>query len=63
MLKVEKLIKNTASRLHHIHQRRGVFKTPLSQTSKTEISAKTARGIQSLTVFAKNFIPEIWPGS
>ena len=63
MLKVENLIKNTPSRLHHIHQRRGVFKTPSSQTSKTEISAKTARDIQSVTVFAKNSIPELWPGS
>ena len=28
------------------------------QTSKTEISAKTAKNIQSLTVFVKNSIPE-----
>ena len=27
------------------------------QTSKTEISAKTVKGIQSLTVFVKNSIP------
>ena len=51
MLKVENLIKNTPSRLHHIHQRRGLLK--LRQISKTEISAKTAKDIQSLTVFAK----------
>ena len=25
MLKVENLIKNTPSKLHHIHQRRGLF--------------------------------------
>ena len=27
-----------------------------------QISAKTAKDIQSLTVFAKNSIPEVWPG-
>ena len=51
MLKVENLIKNTLSRLHYIHQRRGLLKAP--SISKTEISAKTAKDIQSLTVFAK----------
>ena len=29
----------------------------------TEISAKTAKDIQSLTVFAKDSIPEVWRGS
>ena len=61
MLKVENLIKNTPSRLHHIHQRKGLLKT--RQKSKTEISAKTAKNIQSLTVFAKNSIPEVWRDS
>ena len=28
MLKVKNLIKNTPSKLHHIHQRRGVLRTP-----------------------------------
>ena len=51
MLKVKNLIKNTSSKLHQIHQGRGVLKP--RQTSKMEISAKTAKGIQSLTVFAK----------
>ena len=30
MLKIKKLIKNTLSKLHRIHQRRGVLKTPSS---------------------------------
>ena len=60
MLKVENLIKNTPSRLHHMHQRRDLLKT--RQTSKADISAKTAKDIQSLTVFAKNSILEVWQG-
>ena len=61
MLKVENLIKNTPPRLHNIHQRRDLLKTP--SNSKTEISAKTAKDIQPLIVFAKNSIPEAWRGS
>ena len=34
-----------------------------SQISKMEISAKTAKDLQSLTFFAKNSIPEVWPSS
>ena len=56
-IKVENLIKNTPSRFHHIHQRRGLLKP--RQTSKTEISAKTTKDIQSLTVFPKSSIPEV----
>ena len=52
MLRVKNLIKNTPSKLHPMHQRRGVLRTP--QTSKMEISAKTDKDLQSLTVFAKN---------
>ena len=51
----------TPSKLHHIHQRRGLLKS--RQTFKTEMSAKTAKDIQSLTVFAKSSIPEVWRGS
>ena len=60
MLKVKNLIKNTASRLHHIHQRRDVLKT--QRTSKTVNFAKTAKYISSLTVFAKTSILEVWLG-
>ena len=47
MLKVRKIIKNTPSKLHHIHQRRGILRP--CETSKMEISAKTAKDFQSLT--------------
>ena len=60
MLKDKNLIKNIRSRLHHIHQDRGLLKT--RQTSKTEISAKTAKDIQSLTDFAKNLYPRSLAG-
>ena len=58
MLKVGNLIKNTPSWLHHKRRPRGLLKT-----FKTEISAKTAKDIQSLTVFAENSIPEVWRAS
>ena len=67
MLKVKNLIKNTPSMLHHMHQCRGVLSTLLDirfkylvrhhVRHKMQISAKTAKGIQSLIAFAKNSVP------
>ena len=55
MLKVKILIKNTLSKLIHIHQRRGVLRT-----RNMEISTETAKDHYSLFVFTKNPIPEVW---
>ena len=59
--KVKNVIKNTPSKLHHIHQRRG-YQEP-RQISKMEISGKIAKKLQSLTVFANIPISEVWPSS
>ena len=47
--KVKNLIKNTPSKLHDIHQRRGTLRT-------SEISANIVKNFQLLTIFAKNSI-------
>ena len=60
MLKVRNLIKNTSSS-YLIYTNAEAYEKH-HQISKTDISAKKANNIQSLTVFAKNCIPEIWPG-
>ena len=61
MLKVKNFIKNTVSKLYHIHQRRGVLRGPWN--NKMEISTKTVKDFESLTVFAKSSISEVWLGS
>ena len=62
MLKVENLIKKHSLLVaSYTPMQRPIKK--LRQTSKTKISAKVLKGIQSLTVFAKNSIPEVWRGS
>ena len=55
MLKVENLIKNTPSRLHCIHQCRGLLETP--QTSKMEISEKNGKGHSVVNCFCKKLRP------
>ena len=62
MLKVENLIKNTPSKLHHIHQRRGLLRTPLKHLRRRHLQ-KQQKDTQSLTAFAKNSITEVWRGS
>ena len=54
------LIKNTTSKLHHIHQRRGILRTP---SNMIEISVKTAKDLQSLSVFAITLTSEVSLGS
>ena len=61
MLKVRNFIKNTQSKLYDIHQRKGALRSP--SKSKMGISAKIVKDLESLTVFAKSSISEVWLGS
>ena len=51
MLKVENLIKNILSRLHHIHQRRGLLKTPLNIWDRD--ICKNSKGRSVINCFCK----------
>ena len=60
MLKVENLIKNTPSRLHHIHQRRGLLKT-LSNIYDGDI-CKNSKGHSVINRFCKRLHPRSLAG-
>ena len=60
MLKVENLIKNTPSRLHHIHQCRGLLKT-LSNIYDGDI-CKNSKGHSVINRFCKRLHPRSLAG-
>ena len=56
---VKGLIWNTPFKKFSMHQHRGVSRT-LSNIQDSDFYIK---GFQSLTIFAKNIVLEVWPGS